>query len=107
MSEIWERISAQRSLARTTILNLVDRLEKRGWLRKQECEGVNRFRATLSQKKTSSLLTGHFVDDFFGGSPDKLVLSLLGNRSLSEEEINRIQALLDAKRHKSQRGKEA
>ena len=32
VAEIWREISKSRSVGRTTILNLVDRLEKRGWL---------------------------------------------------------------------------
>ena len=34
VAEVWQEISKTRDVARTTVLNLVDRLERRGWLRR-------------------------------------------------------------------------
>lgn len=34
VAEIWEAISKGRDVARTTVLNLVRRLDKRGWLKR-------------------------------------------------------------------------
>ena len=41
--EIWETIGVDRDVSRTTILNQVDRLEKRGWLERNKVEGVFRY----------------------------------------------------------------
>ncbi len=96
VAEIWQTISESRDLARTTTLNLVDRLQRRGWLRRRQGSGVNRFVASLSRKKTARLLAGEFVDDFFGGSASDLVMSLLGSKQLRPDEIQRLQKLLDS-----------
>lgn len=37
--EIWESTCAQRGTSRTTTLNVVDRLEKRGWLKRDKIDG--------------------------------------------------------------------
>ena len=97
VAEIWKEISHTRDVARTTVLNLVDRLERRGWLKRREGRGVNRFVATLRREKTASLLADDFVDDFFGGSASELVMSLLGSKRLKPDEVQRLQQLLDSK----------
>ena len=58
VTEIWERISATRSVARTTILNLVDRLEKRRWLKRRKCEGVFRYVAAVDRRSAALPGTG-------------------------------------------------
>ena len=94
VAEIWREIAATRSVTRTTVLNLVDRLEKRGWLVRCESKGGNRYRAAASRQKTAALIAGDFVDDFFGGSATDLVMSLLGSKRLDPGEIERLRRLL-------------
>ena len=48
--EIWETIGVDRDVSRTTILNQVDRLEKRGWLERNKVEGVFRDRPTVDRE---------------------------------------------------------
>jgi BlaI family transcriptional regulator, penicillinase repressor len=98
VAEIWQQVTERRQVARTTVLNLVDRLEKRGWLRRKAAEGVNRFTAAISRDRTHASLAGDFVDDFFGGSASHLVMSLLGTGRLSQEEVRHLRTLLESKR---------
>jgi len=94
VAEIWKRIGLSRELSRTTVLNQVDRLEKRGWLNRQEGESGLRFTAAVDRATASSRLAGEFVRDFFGGSADKLVMSLLGAGGLDSADIRRLRDLL-------------
>lgn len=105
VAEIWQAIAESRDVARTTILNLVDRLEKRGWLKRRERDGANRYVAAVSRKKTSTALASGFVDEFFGGSAADLVMSLLGTQKLDADEIARLKKLL-SNSHSGPRGKE-
>jgi predicted transcriptional regulator len=95
VAEIWQSIAAGREVGRTTILNLVDRLEKRGWLVRSQPKPV-RYRAALDREQTAALLARGFVDDFFGGSANHLVMSLLGAKKLKPEEIDELRSLLDS-----------
>ena len=95
VAEIWEAVSQSRQVVRTTVLNLVDRLEKRGWLRRKPGPGANRYVAALGRDKASAMLASDFVDEFFGGSAGNLVMSLLGSGRLDADEITRLQKLLD------------
>lgn len=94
VAEIWQAIGRQREVTRTTVLNQVDRLEKRGWLRRQKHEGGFRYVATKSREQVASDLAAEFVDSFFGGSASDLVLSLLGSKRLAPDEVARLKALL-------------
>ena len=94
VSEIWQAVSAVRSVIRTTVLNLVDRLEKRGWLIRQRREGAYHYTAVIDRQATSALLACDFVDDFFGGSASDLVMSLFGSERLKPEDVHRLRQLL-------------
>jgi predicted transcriptional regulator len=100
VADIWQTIGESRSIGRTTVLNQVDRLEKRGWLRRLTGEGPTRFRATVSQEGASRQLVAGFVSDYFQGSTVELVSALLGSNAgaLTKKDVERLRKLLDQAR---------
>lgn len=105
VAEIWEKIGKPRDVARTTILNLVGRLEKRGWLKRKKQSGAFRYFATVDQETASGDVAGRFVDDFFGGSTSELVMSLLGNEKISKSELDQLRKLIGSKTDRNKKGK--
>ncbi|MFO0884357.1 MAG: BlaI/MecI/CopY family transcriptional regulator [Pirellulales bacterium] len=95
VAEIWEATCAQREVGRTTTLNLVDRLEKRGWLRREKVDGVFRYQAAVDQESTKAHMASDFVGNFFGGSPSQFILSLLGTQKVSKAELERLKSMLE------------
>jgi len=95
VAEIWQAIAAGRRVGRTTILNLVDRLEKRGWLVRRDRKKPCHYLAALGREETAAILARDFVEDFFGGSAGNLVMSLLGSRRLKPQEIEHLRRLLE------------
>lgn len=106
VAEIWQDIALSRSIGRTTVLNQVDRLEKRGWLRRLADEGPSRFRATLSQEDASQQLVAGFLSDYFQGSTTDLMSALLGSDAcqLTKNEVDRLRKLLDQVRRRRGEG---
>ncbi|MCA9261883.1 MAG: BlaI/MecI/CopY family transcriptional regulator [Planctomycetales bacterium] len=102
VAEIWEVIGQRRDVARTTVLNLVQRLAKRGWLRREKGDGGFRYQATVTRNDAAASVASQFVDDFFSGSTSEMVLSLLGSRHIDPAELERIERLLAAHRFDSQ-----
>jgi predicted transcriptional regulator len=101
--DIWQIIAAARSIGRTTVLNQVDRLEKRGWLKRLPGAGAVRFRATLSKDDASQQLVAGFVSDYFQGSTVDLVSALLGSDAveLTKKDVERLRKMLEqAKRRR-------
>jgi predicted transcriptional regulator len=97
VTEIWHVINMQRKITRTTVLNQVDRLEKRNWLRRKKCEDGYRYLATRSREETTQALAEEFVDGFFRGSASELVMCLFGSRKLKPADIARLRNILDSK----------
>ena len=60
IGEIWEAIRSGRDVSRTTVLNLVDRLEKRGWLKRRKDQGVFRYAAAVERQSAEAQLGGRF-----------------------------------------------
>lgn len=94
VTEIWEAITKRRKVTRTTVLNQVDRLEKRGWLRRKKHDDGFRYVAVFSRDIATRGLAEQFLDSFFGGSASELVMSLLGSKKLSASEVQRLRELL-------------
>jgi predicted transcriptional regulator len=107
VAEIWDAISRGRKVTRTTVLNLVSRLEKRGWLLRREDEKPARYRAAMDRGKTAALLADSFVNDFFDGSARQLVMSLLGSKRLRPDDIERLRNDLEAASKKREPKREA
>lgn len=103
VAEIWQAISTQRPVGRTTILNLVDRLEKRGWLTRDDADGTARYRTAVPREQAAAKLADEFVTDFFGGSATSLMMSLLGSQKLDHDEIARLRKLLNQVDDKGQK----
>jgi BlaI family transcriptional regulator, penicillinase repressor len=106
VADMWQRIAEARSIGRTTVLNQVDRLEKRGWLKRLPGDGPTRFCATLSKEDASQQLVAGFVSDYFQGSTVELVSALLGNDAcaLTQRDVNQLRRLLDAARRRREEG---
>ncbi len=95
VSDIHERISKKREVARNTIQTLIVRLEEKGWLQHEE-QG-RKFIYSAAKPRTRSLgaRVSHIIDRMFGGSPEQLVNALLEYRGLSESELQNIREMID------------
>lgn len=93
-AEVWQVLSARRKIARTTVVTLVKRLAKRGWINQTgEARGAT-YSAACDRPEATNRLTTDFLDRFFGGSPSKFVMNLVGSDSLSEAEVSNLRQIL-------------
>jgi BlaI family transcriptional regulator, penicillinase repressor len=95
VGEIWQAFSAQRPVARNTVLTLVTRLEEKGWLRRHEEGNVLRYSAVVPKQTALRQFARRLVETAFGGSTEGLIMTLLGGGEISEIEAQRIRAMLD------------
>lgn len=93
-TDIWRVIAARRQIARTTILTMISRLETRGWLARQPGEGKALYAAARNADEFRRDAAANFVKEYFAGSPELLVKSLLGGSQLDEAEVARLRSLL-------------
>lgn len=94
-AEIWQSLSNEKRTARTTVVTLVKRLAERGWLRQEGSGRGATYAPGCEQSEATGRLSRDFLDRFFGGSPSRFVMNLLGAGEVSEAEAKRLRALLD------------
>jgi len=95
VAQVCEAINRQRPLARNTVHTLMDRLARRGWL-KRRLEGQSHYYSARSPRAaTLRDLVSRMIDTAFGGSVEELVVALLRGRRLTAGEAMRIRKLIE------------
>ncbi|MCE5322650.1 BlaI/MecI/CopY family transcriptional regulator [bacterium] len=88
----------ERELARTTVLTVMERLRKKGYLKRKSRKGVFEYSPYLKKSDLLKKLISSFADKVLGGSIDPLVAYLAEDADLSDEQISELQRLLEGKR---------
>jgi len=107
MRLVWERgelraadarnaVSAKRPMALTTVLTLLHRLEKRGWLTHRIEGRTHVYRALRDRETSVRAILGRLRDLAFGGSTEGLVASLLDEGDVTTDELRRLRARIEA-----------
>jgi len=82
------------SLARTTILTMMERLRKKGYLERESIDGTYRYRASVTQTALLRTLISDFTTRILGGSIQPYVAYLAEDARLDEEEVAALRALV-------------
>ena len=78
----------------TTVLGLLQNMEKAGWVSHRE-EGLTyRYEPAVSRQQATGELLRDFLTRFFCGSAEALVLGLVDTRELSPRDLRDIEAKL-------------
>lgn len=93
--EAAEHFADARGLARTTVLTMMERLRKKGFLTREDADGG--FRYLPSQSKATVLrgLVGDFVERSLGGSLQPFVAYLAEKRGVSADELAELRSLVE------------
>jgi predicted transcriptional regulator len=98
VTDVWNVLAGRRPVARNTVLTLMDRLEKKGWLKRRPAGQTHYYTAATPRSAALGQVVHRLVDAAFAGSADALVLALLEGRGVSDEEAERIRQLIDQAR---------
>lgn len=102
--EVAEHFAKTKGLVRTTVLKTMDRLREKGFLTREEKDGIFRYSSTQSRAELESMLIDRFVQDTLGGSLSPFVAYLSGQSEVSDEELRGLKDLvaeLEARRKES------
>ncbi|MFL5335317.1 MAG: BlaI/MecI/CopY family transcriptional regulator, partial [Geminicoccaceae bacterium] len=91
--QITDVIQQERSLARTTVLKTIQRLEAKGLLARLPGPGPVHFRASIQEHKVLPALIGRFVESVLGGRAEALVAYLAGSDKLSAEDLDTLRSI--------------
>ena len=96
--QVAANLSKQKGYARTTILTVMQRLHKKGFLKRKKEDGVYRYEPIQKRQQVMGRLLNQFIDRVFDGSSTSLVQQLTGAR-MSDEELDQIKAIIDKASH--------
>jgi len=93
--DVHERLGQQRRVGYTTVLKLLQIMNDKGLVRRDQSSRSHVYEATCSQEQTQGQLVGDLLDRAFGGSAMQLVVQALSSKKVSNQELAEIRQLLD------------
>jgi BlaI family transcriptional regulator, penicillinase repressor len=97
-AEIYETLQAQTDWTVKTVRSFLDRLVQKKAVRKQKIHGMNVFKPMPKRSQCLRQESESFLQRFFQGNPVSLVRHFVEQEALSDQDIARLQALLDKKK---------
>lgn len=97
VGQVTEGFAAPRGLSRSTINTSIERLYKKGYLTRaaDSDSDVFRYRPAQPSEEVLSGLVENFVENTLGGSLHPFVAYFSRRKSLSDEEVAQLRALVD------------
>ena len=96
--EILARLAPAKTLAYTSVLSCLQKLEKLGWVTHRSEERTYYYRPTKSRDEASRRSLFQLLDDVFGGSPSRLLQQLLADDRLTDADLAQLQNLIEQRR---------
>jgi predicted transcriptional regulator len=93
--EVLGRLPGGTDLPYTTVLGLLQGMEKAGLVTHGSEQPAHRYRPAVTRAEATRTLLGDFVRRFFRGSAERLVLGLVDARHLSADELRAIEEKLN------------
>jgi predicted transcriptional regulator len=95
VQEVADLFHRRRGYARTTVLTVMQRLHKKGFLKRRKVEGVYRYKCTEQRGKVVSRLIEQFVDKVLDGSAAPFVTYLTEAEDLTEKQAAVLQSIAE------------
>jgi len=90
--------AGREGLAYTTVLSVMQKLEKAGWLGHRSQGRVYVYKPTRSRDEADSSTARALVRRVFGGDPLRLFQHILADEELSERDLAALRQLIERKR---------
>jgi predicted transcriptional regulator len=95
VAELVAALPDEESIAYNSALTTIRILEKKGYVTHRQEGRAFLYQAAVAEHEAGHSAVQHLLSRFFGNSREQLVLSLLGDASLSREEVERLRALVN------------
>ena len=104
VQQVRDALGREPEPAYTTVLSVMQKLEKLGWLTHRAEGRTYVYRATRTREEAGTGSLRRLVDRLFGGDRVLMLQHLIDDRELSDAEIGELRRLIDRKR--KERGRE-
>ena len=96
--EVARQFGEPNNLTRGTILKMMERLHKKGYLTRRQEDGVYAYSPSVPRQELLQTLMQQFVEKTLKGSVSPLVAYLTNSRQVSDAELDELGKLVDALR---------
>lgn len=98
--EVANHVADTKGHVRTTVLNVMERLRKKGFLTRQKVDGIFKYSPSTPKNQLLQGLVRDFVERALGGSITPFVAYLGEREKLSDEEVAELRQLLNSTNRK-------
>ena len=98
VGQVREKLAAKKSLAYTTVLSAMQKLEKAGWLRHRSEGRTYIYRPRRSRKEAGTNALQQFTRRVFDGDPVLLIEHLIDSEQLGNDELAQLRKMIDRRR---------
>lgn len=93
--DVHEKLLKTKDIGYTTTLKLMQIMHEKGLVKRDDRSRTHIYKAVPSRENTQKMLLNKFISNLFGGSSSQLVIQALGNASVNEDELEKIQELIN------------
>ncbi len=93
--EVHEELAQMKDCGYTTTLKLMQIMYEKELVTRDDSSKTHIYKAAVTREKTQKIFLSKMIDNLFAGSSTELVMQALGSKTASEEELEKIQLLLD------------
>ena len=93
--DVYETLRQSRPVAYTTVMTMMRILEEKGFLKKSVADRAHVYRPTKPRQQVVGALVREFIDRVFDGAPDRLLLHLAKDNTLSDKQRRLIKQLIE------------
>ena len=98
-SEIEKIVNQKKTLAPTTILTLLSRLEKKGFVSVNRDGNLNKYRWLVSQEEYQQKEGKGMLEKLYGNSVKNFVAAMYQGREINEEDLKELEGFLKELNH--------
>ena len=96
--DVYEDLLQHRRIAYTSVMTMMNVLERKGHLRKSAQDRAFVYEPTAPQRRVLSSMVGEFVDRVFNGSASPLLQHLFEDERITDQDLREIQRLMKRRR---------
>jgi len=95
VGEVAERFGKAHSLARTTILTMMERLRQKGRLTREQVDGIYQYSPSVPKGEMQRGLVADFLRQALGGSLGPFVAYLTHDAKLTDEQVDELHKMVE------------
>jgi BlaI family transcriptional regulator, penicillinase repressor len=88
--QVYETLLERRRIAYTTVMTMMNILEQKGYLTKEQGDKAYLYQPSQPQKQVIRSMVREFVNRVFNGSAEPLLVHLVEDRCLTEKDLDEI-----------------